>query len=74
LQAEYGVAHASHSVFLSETAASRHHCEAFSQQFFCSRRISYMRPLKAIATFASVVVIACSMFAASWVGLALLGY
>jgi len=33
-----------------------------------------MRPLKAIATFASVVVIACSMFAASWLGLALLGY
>jgi hypothetical protein len=33
-----------------------------------------MHPFKAIATFASVVAIACTMFAASWVGLALLGF
>jgi len=33
-----------------------------------------MRPFKTIATLASVVAIACTMFAASWVGLALLGF
>jgi hypothetical protein len=33
-----------------------------------------MRPVKAIATLASVAVLACSLFAFSWVGLALLGY
>jgi hypothetical protein len=33
-----------------------------------------MRPFKAVATLASVVAIACSMFAVSWIGLALLGF
>jgi hypothetical protein len=33
-----------------------------------------MRSVKAIATLASVAVIACSIFAFSWVGLALLGF
>jgi hypothetical protein len=33
-----------------------------------------MRLLKAVATLASVGAIACSIFAASWVGLALLGF
>jgi hypothetical protein len=33
-----------------------------------------MRPFKAIATLASIVAIAGSMFAASWVGLVLLGF
>jgi hypothetical protein len=32
------------------------------------------RSMKAIATLTSVAVLACSIFAASWVGLALLGY
>jgi hypothetical protein len=32
------------------------------------------RPVKAIATLASLAVLACSIFAVSWVGLALLGY
>jgi hypothetical protein len=32
------------------------------------------RPLRAIATFASLALLACSIFAVSWVGLALLGY
>jgi hypothetical protein len=41
----------------------------------CRREISVMaRPVKAIATLASVAVLACSIFAVSWVGLALLGY
>ena len=29
---------------------------------------------KAIATFASVAVVACGLFAFSWIGLALLGF
>ena len=33
-----------------------------------------MRPFRLLATLASVVAIGCSMFAASWVGLALLGF
>lgn len=33
-----------------------------------------MPPFKAIAALASVLAIACSMFAVSWVGLALIGY
>jgi hypothetical protein len=42
---------------------------------YCRREISVMaRPVKAIATLASVAVLACSIFAVSWVGLALLGY
>jgi hypothetical protein len=32
------------------------------------------RPVKAVATLASLALLACSIFAASWVGLALLGY
>jgi hypothetical protein len=32
------------------------------------------RSVKAIATLASAAVLACSIFAISWVGLALLGY
>jgi hypothetical protein len=35
---------------------------------------SVMSSVKAIATFASVVAIASSIFAFSWVGLALLGF
>ena len=39
------------------------------------QRIEVMkRPAKAIAMLASVTVLACSIFAVSWVGLALLGY
>jgi hypothetical protein len=33
-----------------------------------------MQVTKAIATFASVAVAACGLFAFSWVGLALLGF
>jgi hypothetical protein len=33
-----------------------------------------MQSVKAIATLASVAAIACSIFAFSWVGLALLGF
>jgi hypothetical protein len=33
-----------------------------------------MRVTKVIATFASVTVAACGLFAFSWVGLALLGF
>jgi hypothetical protein len=41
----------------------------------CSRKISLMvRSLRAIATLASAAVLACWIFAISWVGLALLGY
>jgi hypothetical protein len=48
------------------TSASIHHC--FSE-------INIMgRSAKTIATLASVAVLACSILAASWVGLALLGY
>jgi hypothetical protein len=32
------------------------------------------RPVKAVATLASLAILACSIFAVSWVGLALLGY
>jgi hypothetical protein len=32
------------------------------------------RSLKAVATLASLAILACSLFAVSWVGLALLGY
>jgi hypothetical protein len=32
------------------------------------------RPAKAVAMLASAAVLACSIFAVSWVGLALLGY
>jgi hypothetical protein len=32
------------------------------------------RPVKAVATLASLALLACSIFAVSWVGLALLGY
>ena len=32
------------------------------------------RSVKAVATLASVALVACSIFAVSWVGLALLGY
>jgi hypothetical protein len=32
------------------------------------------RPLRAIATLTSLALLACSIFAVSWVGLALLGY
>jgi len=32
------------------------------------------RPVKTIAALASLAVLACSILAASWVGLALLGY
>jgi hypothetical protein len=39
------------------------------------REINVMkRSAKAIAALASVAVLACSMFAIGWVGLALLGY
>jgi hypothetical protein len=41
----------------------------------CSREINVMaRSVKAVATLASVALLACSIFAVSWVGLALLGY
>jgi hypothetical protein len=41
----------------------------------CSREINVMaRSVKAIATLASVALLGCSIFAVSWVGLALLGY
>ena len=33
-----------------------------------------MQPTKTIATVASIAAIACSIFAFSWVGLALLGF
>jgi hypothetical protein len=33
-----------------------------------------MRSMRAIAAFASVAVLACSILAVSWIGLALLGY
>ena len=36
--------------------------------------IFIMRSAKTIATWASVAAVACSIFAFSWVGLALLGY
>jgi hypothetical protein len=40
-----------------------------------SREIKIMaRPVKAVATLASLALLACSAFAVSWVGLALLGY
>jgi hypothetical protein len=40
-----------------------------------SNEINVMaRSAKAIATLASVTALACSIFAVSWVGLALLGY
>jgi hypothetical protein len=39
------------------------------------KEISFMtRSLRAVATLASVAVLACSIFAVGWVGLALLGY
>lgn len=42
---------------------------------YSSREIRVMaRPVKAIATLASLAVLACSILAISWVGLALLGY
>ena len=40
----------------------------------CSEINVMMHPIKAIATLASVAVLACSILAISWVGLALLGY
>jgi len=41
----------------------------------CPREIDFvMHPVKTIATLASVAVLASSIFAISWVGLALLGY
>jgi hypothetical protein len=40
-----------------------------------SREIKIMaRPVKALATLASLALLASSIFAVSWVGLALLGY
>jgi hypothetical protein len=33
-----------------------------------------VRPVKAIAALASLTLLVCSIFAASWVGLAFLGY
>ena len=39
----------------------------------CSREINVMaRSVKAVATLASLALLACSVFAVSWVGLALL--
>jgi hypothetical protein len=41
----------------------------------CSREIKIMaRSAKTVATLASLALLACSIFAVSWVGLALLGY
>jgi len=45
---------------------SIHHC-------FCEINVM-ARSVKAVATLASVALVACSIFAVSWVGLALLGY
>lgn len=39
-----------------------------------STKAAIMRPVKTIATLASLVVLAGSILAASWVGLALLGF
>jgi hypothetical protein len=70
------VARRSQPVFLSTAATPRHHYELFGPQRLAvvDERNLFMRPLKAIATLASVAAIAGSMFAASWVGLALLGF
>jgi hypothetical protein len=44
-------------------------------EFDCfPQRVLVMRSAKTIATFASVAAVVCSMFAFSWVGLALLGF
>jgi hypothetical protein len=41
----------------------------------CASEINVMaRSVKAVATLASLAVLACSILAFSWVGLALLGY
>jgi hypothetical protein len=40
----------------------------------CLQRVLVMRSAKTIATWASVAAIVCSIFAFSWVGLALLGF
>ena len=41
----------------------------------CSKEIRIMLlSIRAVATLASVTVLACSIFAIGWVGLALLGY
>jgi hypothetical protein len=40
----------------------------------CPQRVLVMRSAKTIATLASVAAVVCSIFAFSWVGLALLGF
>jgi len=40
----------------------------------CLQRVLAMRSVKAVTTLASVAAIVCSIFAFSWVGLALLGF
>jgi hypothetical protein len=40
----------------------------------CLQGVPVMRPIRAITTLASVTAIACSIFAFSWIGLALLGF
>jgi hypothetical protein len=57
-------------------ANSRHDCAPVVEQNsdHYLQRVLVMRSVRAIATLASVAAIACSIFAFSWVGLALLGF
>jgi hypothetical protein len=43
-------------------------------RWLCKKGFFNMRSAKTIATWASVAAVACSIFAFSWVGLALLGF
>ena len=59
-------ANASSAMIADTSPVSIHHC-------FCEINVM-ARSVKAVATLASVALVACSIFAVSWVGLALLGY
>jgi hypothetical protein len=58
-------------------ANSRHYWTPIIEHIFfgrCLQRVLVMRSVKAIATLASVAAIVSSIFAFTWVGLALLGF
>jgi hypothetical protein len=65
----------SHTIFLRRNPSAIIAHALWVSIHHCSREIKIMaRPVKAVATLASLALLACSIFAVSWVGLALLGY
>jgi hypothetical protein len=70
------VARPPQSAVLFIVANSRHYWAQVVEQNFDHylQGVLVMRSVKAIATLASVAAIVCSLFAFSWVSLALLGF